>query len=212
VKKIFEKKKFENLEQEVNSFAAREIQQNPGVEFRYNNMGISIAGRVLEVVTKKKFDMLAQQKLFRPLGMRQTSFTTLDASAIDPSNGARSSAADLIKFMTMLLNNGTYRGIKILSAASVAELRKITEANTLNNAPAEVKGFQYALGTWSPEQSGTLASVLTSPSYGGTLPVIDFCRGYAFVYFLKDLKEDEKGNPYNEIKGLLDEKFSNKCR
>ena len=212
MKKMFEKKKFENLENEVNSFAAREIQQNPGVEFRYNNMGISIAGRVLEVITKKKFDMLAQQRLFRPLGMRQTTFTTLDASAIDPSGGARSTAGDLVKFMTMLLNKGTYKGVKILSEASVTELRKVTENNAVNNAPAEVKGFQYALGTWSPEQNGALASVLTAPSYGGTLPVIDFCRGYAFVYFLKDLKEDEKGNTYNQMKSLLDEKFPNKCQ
>ncbi len=211
-KKAFEKKKFESLEKEVNSFAAKEIQRNPGEEFRYNTMGINIAARVLEVVTKKKFDMLSQQKLFRPMGMRQTTFTTLDGSSIDASDGARSTAGDLIRFMTMLLNNGAYKGQRILKEESVNELRKIHEASALNNAPVEVNGFQYALGTWAPEQNGSEAAVITAPSYGGTIPVIDFCRGYAFVYFLKDLKDDQQANAYNDIKGLLDEKFSNKCK
>jgi CubicO group peptidase (beta-lactamase class C family) len=212
LKKAFEKKKFESLEKEVNSYAAREIQRNPGEEFRFNTMGINIAARVLEVVTKKKFDMLSQQKLFRPLGMRQTTFTTLDASAIDPSDGARSTAGDLIRFMTMLLNGGMYKEQRILTEASVKEIRKIHEATALNSAPAEVNGFQYALGLWAPEQSGSEASVLTVPSFGGTIPVVDFCRGYSFVYLLKDLKDDQKASAYYEIKGLLDGKFSKKCK
>jgi CubicO group peptidase (beta-lactamase class C family) len=211
LKKMFEKKKFASLEEEINSFAAREIQRNPGEEFRYNHMGISIAGRVLEVVSKKRFDMLAQQRLFRPLGMRQSSFTSLDGSAVDPATGARSSASDLIRFMTMLLNNGVYKGQRILSEEAIKELRKIHADASLNNAPAEVSGFQYALGAWSPEQKGKEAAVLTAPSLGGTIAVIDFCRGYAYVYLLKTLSDDQKANAYSNIKAALDEKFSGSC-
>lgn len=212
LKKMFEKKKFASLEEEVNSYAAREIYRNPGEEFSYNNMGITIAGRVLEVASKKRFDMLAQQKLFRPLGMRQTSFTSMDGSVVDPAVGARSTAADLTRFMTMLLNNGTYKGVKILSEESVKELRKIQAEGLLKNSPAETTGFQYALGGWSPEQEGKEATVLAAPSGGGTIPVIDFCRGYAFVYLLKDLNDDQKLNAYSEIKESLDGKFTAKCR
>lgn len=211
LKKMFDKKKFASLEEEVNSFAAREIQYKPGEEFRYNNMGIAIAGRVAEVVSKKKFDMLAQQRLFRPLGMRQTSFSPLDGTTVDPTSGARSTAGDLIRFMTMLLNNGIYKGQRILSEASVKALRQIQVDAGLKNAPPEANGYQYALGVWSPEQNGKEATVLTAPSLGGTTPVIDFCRGYAFVYFLKDLKEDQKAGAYSEIKGLLDERFTANC-
>ena len=49
-----------------------------------------------------------------------------------------------------------------------------------------------------------------APSLGGTLPVIDFCRGYAFIYFLKELNDDQKVNTYNDIMAVLDEKFA--CR
>ena len=54
---ILSRKKFASLEDEVASFAKKEIQSNPGTEFRYSNMGLNIAGRILEIVTKKKFDM-----------------------------------------------------------------------------------------------------------------------------------------------------------
>ena len=211
LKKMFEKKKFASLEEEVNSFAAREIQRNPGEEFSYNNMGLMIAGRVLEVASKKKFDMLAQQRLFRPLGMRQTSFTSLDGSSVDPANGARSTAADLIRFMTMLLNNGEYKEQHILSEASIKEMRRIQAEGALKNTPVEARGYQYALGVWSSEQAANQASVLAQPSGGGTIAVADFCRGYAFVYLLKTLTEDQKASAYHDIKEVLDSKFSSNC-
>src|SRR5204863_4336514 len=85
VLKLLERKKFNSLEEEVNSFAAKDIQANPAEEFRYSNIGLNIAGRVLEIISKRKFDMLARQRLFVPLAMRKTSFSTLDGSAINPS-------------------------------------------------------------------------------------------------------------------------------
>jgi CubicO group peptidase (beta-lactamase class C family) len=213
LKKLLEKKKFESLEEMVNEFAKKEIQKNPGEEFSYSNIGLSIAGRVLEIVSKKRFDMLAQQKLFRPMGMRQTSFTSLDGGLVDPDAGARSSANDMIRFMTMLLNNGVYKGQRILSEASVEELRKLQiGSQPVKNIPNEATGFQYALGVWAAEHDGKQATVLMAPSLGGTLPVIDFCRGYAFIIFYKELSADQKANAYNDIKGLLDEKFASNCK
>ena len=74
--KIFQKKNFATLEEEVNYYAEkRGIATNPGVWFQYNQMGPNIAGRVLEIITKKKFDRLIQEKLLRPLNMRFTSFS-----------------------------------------------------------------------------------------------------------------------------------------
>jgi CubicO group peptidase (beta-lactamase class C family) len=213
LKKMFEKKKFESLEAEVNNFASKEIQQNPGAEFRYNNMGLSIAGRILEIVSKKKFDMLAQQKLFRAMGMRQTSFSTLDGGLLNPDAGARSTANDMIRFMTMLLNYGVYKGQRILSEESVKQLRLLhTTSQLIKYAPEEANTYQYSLGAWAAANDGKQATVLTAPSLGGTLPVIDFCRGYAFIILFKELTDDQKANAYNDIKSILDGKFVTKCK
>src|SRR5687768_5517246 len=67
LKRLLERKKFSSLEEEVNAFAARKIRANPGTDFWYGNVGLNIAGRILEVISKKKFDALIKQKLFTPL-------------------------------------------------------------------------------------------------------------------------------------------------
>ncbi|MGB5028020.1 MAG: serine hydrolase domain-containing protein, partial [Chitinophagaceae bacterium] len=58
LKKLAQRKKFATLEEEVNAFAARDIRANTGTDFWYGNIGLNIAGRVLEVVSKRKFDVL----------------------------------------------------------------------------------------------------------------------------------------------------------
>lgn len=202
-----------SLEADVEKLASREIQTNPGTEYRYNDKGFLIAARIAEVVTKKKFENLIQQRLTRPLGMRQTSFVTLDGSAPNPSHGASSSAADLIIFMRMLLNDGKYKGVQILSSEAIAEFRKIyTPAGTMKNSPKGIADFDFALGAWAQEPQGDQASIITVPSLGGTIPVVDFCRGYAFVYFLKELSDDKKGEAYNDIKASLDSSMDSKCK
>jgi CubicO group peptidase (beta-lactamase class C family) len=212
--KLFNRKKVASLDEEAASFAAREIQTNPGTEFRFTEMGFVIAARIAEVVTKKKFDMLAQQKLFRPLGMRQTTFSTVDGSVVDPANGARSTAGDYTRFLRMLLNDGTLNGQKILSPESVAELKKISStATSLKDAPEGMEGMNYALGVWAPEQKNEQESaVLMAPSFGGTTPVVDFCRGYAFVFLVKELSDAPKVGAYRDIKEELDAAFPSSCK
>ena len=212
--KIFEKKKFASLEEEVDEYAKKHIQNNAGEAFRYNEIGPNIAGRILEIVTKKKFDMLAQQKLFRPLGMRQTTFSNIDMSAINPSTGAKSTANDYLRFLTMLLNNGVYKGQRILSEKSVAELRKIyTNPQQIQYSPEETKGLNYAAGAWAVEQNELKkeADALTAPSFGGTTPYIDFCKGYAFILLMKTLDNDQTTKGYQDIKAVLDKQFNGSC-
>ena len=176
IKGILARRKFNSLEDEVESFAKSEIQSNAGTEFRYSNVGLNIAGRILEIVSKKKFDMLIKQRLFNPLGMRKTSFGTLDGSAINPSGGALSTADDYLHFLQMLLNNGKYHGVQILSEASVKELRKLqTTPEQIKYAPKAGQGFGYALGSWVLEEGKNgEANALASPGLFGTWPMVDW--------------------------------------
>ncbi len=212
--KLFERKKFSSLEEEVNSFAVKEIQANPGKEFRYSNIGLNIAARVLEVVSKRKFDQLIRQKLFAPLGMKNTSFSTLDGSAPNPSGGAISTADDYMKFLVMLMNKGKYKGKQILSEESVDEMMKVqTIPEMIKYAPKAAEGFNYALGSWVVEEKedGT-AKVLASPGLFGTWPMIDFCRGYAYILFVKNFLGEERADAHLEIKKVIDEQMKSECK
>ena len=213
LKRIFQRKKFSSLEEEVNSFAAREIRANAGTDFWYGNIGLNIAARVLEVVSKRKFDQLIRQKLFTPLGMRNTTFSTLDGSIPNPSGGARSSAEDYMKFLVMLMNKGNYRGKQILSEESVNEMIKAqTSAEMIRYAPKSAEGFNYALGSWVIEEENGKGNVLASPGLFGTWPMVDFCRGYAYILFVKNLLGEERADAHLEIKKVIDEQMRNECK
>lgn len=58
----------------VRSYAAAPLQTEPGTHYQYSNAGINTAARVLEVATGMKFEDFMQQRLFGPLGMKDTTF------------------------------------------------------------------------------------------------------------------------------------------
>jgi CubicO group peptidase (beta-lactamase class C family) len=213
---FFQKKKFASLQEEVESFAKKEIQTNPGTEFRYNNMGPEIAGRVAEVVMKKNFDQLIKQKLLNPLGMSKTTFSTLDGSAVDPATGARSIPNDYIKFLAMLLHNGRFNGKEILTEGAVKELRTIqTSPQVIKLTPKAGNGLNYALGSWVLEsenkEGSNLASALACPGIIANWPVVDWCRGYAFMVFTKPGRDEQKPEMYQQMKTAIDETKPMNC-
>lgn len=212
LKKLFQRKKFQSLEEEVNSFAAREIRSNPGTDFWYGSIGINIAGRVLEVISKKRFDVLIKQKLFNPMAMRKTSFTTMDGGPVNPSGGAFSTPDDYMRFLVMLLNKGKINGKQILSEESVNTLMQVqTKFSQIKYAPKVAEGFNYALGSWAMEEKDGKATVLASPGLFGTWPMIDFCRGYAYLVFTKTLLNEEKAGVHLEIKKMIDQQINSTC-
>ncbi|HEY2722627.1 MAG TPA: serine hydrolase domain-containing protein [Chitinophagaceae bacterium] len=211
--KFLERKKYNSLEDEVNSFAAKDIQANPGTEFRYSNIGLNIAGRILEIISKKRFDVLARQRLFVPLAMRRSSFTTLDGSALNPSGGALSSPDDYMHFLVMLMNKGVYQGKRILSEKAVNTLLQVqTKSEEIKYAPKPAEGYNYALGAWVVEEKDGQATAVSSPGLFGTWPLIDYCRGYVYLFFVKNLLSEEKADQQIDIIKTLDEKFSNNCK
>jgi CubicO group peptidase (beta-lactamase class C family) len=147
--------------------------------------------------------------------MRKTTFSTLDGSLPDPSNGAQSTADDYFHFLQMLLNNGSYRGVQILSKASVKELRKMhTTPEQMKYAPKTTEGFGYALGSWVVDEGkDNMANALACPSLYGTFPMVDWCRGYAYLLLTKSSSKDEqKKDVYLQMKDAVDEKLPSKCK
>jgi CubicO group peptidase (beta-lactamase class C family) len=206
--KMFGRSKYKSLEEEVNDFASKkDIETNPGTEFKYSNIGLNIAARILEVTTRRSFDRLMQERITRPLAMKATTFTSENYDdAINPSGGARSSAADIINFMAMLLNKGTFNNKQVLKPETVAMIHTLqAEANQIKNAPKLSSGWQYGMGEWIWQtDSKGAASVVTIPSLLGTLPIVDLCRGYAAVIFTKEINEPAR-RLYEDIKSVIDE-------
>lgn len=184
VQKLFQKTKFATLEDEVNAIAKREIKNNPAEVFYYNNYGSNIVGRVLEIVGKKNFDRLMMDRIFRPCGMKRSTFAS-DA-AVNPFSGAMCTAQDMLKFEAMLLNKGMAGTKKVLSEESIKEMQKVQTgtAKTLF-VPAQMGGYVYGLGNWLNN------GIVASPSLAGGWFYIDVNKGYALA-ILGEAKEDKK--------------------
>ncbi|MCW3115101.1 MAG: hypothetical protein JWR18_3497 [Segetibacter sp.] len=215
IAKLLQKNKFHSLEEEVNEFASRrDIQTNSGSEFRYSNVGFNIAGRVLEVISRKTFDRLMQDRITRPLAMKNTTFTNENYNdAINPATGAKSSAADFINFLAMILNKGTFNNKQVLTESSVELLHTLsTEASQIKYAPAPVAGLNYGLGEWILEANaqGKPGSVAV-PSLQGPWPMIDLCRSYACVIFTNEIAADQNRNLYMDIKATIDDVVGGSC-
>ncbi len=135
-------------EQQVEAFAKAPLQWQPGSTWEYS-LSTDMLGRVLEAVGKKPLSALLEEKLIKPLGMKDTHFVVpaskLDRLAqplaIDPltkgpmppmldvtkaqgndSGGAglSTTADDYLRFCQMLLNGGSLDGRRYLSRSTVA--------------------------------------------------------------------------------------------
>ena len=143
----FYRKRDKTLAEAVKLFAREPLEVQPGTKWIYSNMGIATAGRIVEVVTGKSFEQFLDERLFTPLGMKDTHFflpasknarvaqiyqltgTGLQKSVIEPTRenavysapeaGLYSDAADMFRFLQMMLNGGRFQGKQILSRHSV---------------------------------------------------------------------------------------------
>jgi CubicO group peptidase (beta-lactamase class C family) len=201
------KKKFSTLEDEVKAYAKdRNMKGKQGSQFYYSNMGPNIAGQVLEVISKKDFDRLFRDRIGKALGLRRTSFMSDGVYAEDPSGGAKSSADDYMKFLTMLLNNGMYNGKQVLSEKAVNELFKIQtgDARIVYTSPIS-QGNSYGLGCWLQEKDAQGSGVLVNcPGISGTWPWIHRGKGYAAIVFTKGEMADQQRVVFEEIRNLIE--------
>jgi len=116
-------------------------------------------------------------------------------------------------FLIMMMNKGVYHGQKILSEDAVSEMLKLqTTLANIKYAPKAAEGFNYTLGAWAADWKDGKATVLASPGLFGSWPMIDYCRGYAYLFFVKNLLSEDRADAQMEIKTVIDEKFPSVCK
>jgi CubicO group peptidase (beta-lactamase class C family) len=159
------------LAEGVAAAAAQPLEFEPGARWHYCSMGIATLGRIIEVQTGEPFERYMEERVFAPLGMKDTSYflppdkeSRLAAVYTDvngklerdkgdrfrrgakspaPDAGLYSTAADVAKFLQMMANEGSLNGRRILSPAAV-EL--MTTVQTGNLKTGFAPGLGYGLG------------------------------------------------------------------
>jgi CubicO group peptidase (beta-lactamase class C family) len=132
---------------------AAPMQYEPGAKWQYTQSGINLAARIVEVVSGLSFDTFVQQRIFDPLGMKNTTFYPADKSVVtayaknrttgmlDPTppradfgvrghpplgnGGLYSTGPDYARFCQMLLARGVLEGKRYLSPAAMKLLTMV---------------------------------------------------------------------------------------
>ncbi|MBC7905069.1 MAG: beta-lactamase family protein [Gemmatimonadaceae bacterium] len=203
------KSRFSSLEEEVISYAKREIEKNPGQMVFFSEVGPNIAGRICEVVGKKAFDRLMQERILRPLKMRGTNFYIDYSQAMNPFGGAVSTAIDLGNFLTMMLNQGRFETKEVLTPELIAEMQKIQTGNApVKYMPKLAQGLDFGFGLWVLEKdSKGKATAVASPGIFGAWPMIDYCRGYAAFLLPKSMLGEQRSELYISIREAVNGQF-----
>jgi CubicO group peptidase (beta-lactamase class C family) len=201
---LMARKKYSSLEEEVNEIALKPKAAKPGDQFFYGSIGINIAGRIIEVITKKDFESNFQERIAKPLEMKNTSFKS--NHAVDPSGGVRSTASDYMNFLIMILNKGTFKGEKILESKSIEQMQQnFTEDVKVSFVPDQAMGLDYGLGEWIVEKDeDDNTAVVSSPGLFGAFPYVDLLHNYAAIIFVKTFKFKDRDKTYKEIKAAVD--------
>jgi CubicO group peptidase (beta-lactamase class C family) len=152
------------------------MRRRPGEEWQYCSFGITILAAIVEKVTGEKFEKFATEKIFSPLGMKNTTFglppEQTDAVLvfdkhyeeylneiksgkksegnmwdIMPSSDIFSTTEDMTRFAMMLQNKGRLGSARILGRKSL----EIIATQRLHNVPdfcwgANEKDRKYGLG------------------------------------------------------------------
>ncbi len=175
----------------------------PGTAWNYSNIGIAALGRVIEVVTGQPYDRFLAERIFQPLGMKDTYFFvpadkagrvasvyTYEATGLKkvnmaqpkfpaPEGGLFSTAADMAIFHQMLLEKGTLNGQRILSAAAVETMTtSYTGTMKAGFAPGVGHGFGFEvvrepLGTYRYNSIGSFVKGGAYRTYGWVDPAKD---------------------------------------
>ncbi|HYN12599.1 MAG TPA: serine hydrolase domain-containing protein [Burkholderiales bacterium] len=200
--------------EQVERLAGVPLAFQPGTTWHYS-LASDVLGRVVETASGKRLGEFLQERLFRPLKMRDTGFSVPQAKLarlaeplekdrfsgqpnklIDVSSppkndsggaGAVSTAGDYLRFSQMLLNGGSLEGARVMSRTTV-RLMTSDHLGTFINQP--MQPGELLLGT-KGYTFGLGFAVRQGDGVGGVAGSAGefMWAGYAGTYFFVDPKE-----------------------
>ena len=173
------------LEECVRRIAAGPLPSLPGTAVSDGSVSIQVGARVCEVISGMTWQEFFRVHIAEPLGMASTTFNLMGFNRNpNVAGGARSTAEDYSRFLTMLLQGGVWSGKHILSEQAVAQIEQdqapastivATPYTTVTTLLPSTSAARPGLGMWREEAdrgTGTLLIASCPGTYGFT-PWID---------------------------------------
>ena len=166
------------------------LEFQPGTRWAYSAAaGMDVLARIVEIASGMPFDQFMKQRIFDPLGMKDTMFApprgnprlvtlySRTAEGLRPQGdpgfmngiyfsgggGLFSTAEDYLQFAQMLLDGGTLNGRRLLSPRGVELMSSVVAPDTL---PGRPRGEAYGLSVRVVNDPVARNSFLSEGSYG----------------------------------------------
>ncbi|MEC7767008.1 MAG: serine hydrolase domain-containing protein, partial [Pseudomonadota bacterium] len=191
---------------------------DPGTAWHYGH-STDILGAVLEVASNTTLDVVLQERIFRPLGMDETSFwvpeskkfriaepihgamgdNTTPRRMLSGGGGLNSTTEDYVRFAEMLLSGGEYRGRRIIKESTLRQMRE----KKITDEVSREFFFYGNVGNWG--LGFHLQPTTNDPNgphnfgwrgIGGTIVVVDEENDFYMVY-MEQKRGGPRGAPFN---------------
>jgi CubicO group peptidase (beta-lactamase class C family) len=202
----------ESNQEFVDKLSRTPLMFSPGARWEYG-VSTDVLGRLVEVISGNPLGVFLEERIFRPLGMVDTAFWIPPAKlaraaqpwqrpggppmtprfdvAVQPrfesgGGGLTGTAADYLRFTTMLLNGGELNGQRLLGKKSV-QFMTADHTGALAGLPA---GLGFGLGFQVRRQAGVAGLPGSAGEYGwagnaGTLFWIDPAEQLIAMYMVQ---------------------------
>jgi CubicO group peptidase (beta-lactamase class C family) len=196
-----------SMDEAITNIGNLPFEGEPGNVFHYSNIGLQIAGAIVEKISGKTFQAAFAERIGTPLDMRRTDWGAGEVAL--PAGGAISTPHDYINFLTMILGKGMFNGKRILSEGSVAQMQinRITPDVKVMYSPGEAGDLGYGFGEWVNKSATAVnpGASVSSPGLFGSYPWVDYKNGYAAFLMTFYVNNKGRGERYKALKGLVDE-------
>ena len=170
------------------------LESPPGTALSYGGYSMQVGGRVIEIVTGRRWTDYWREKIAGPLGFSCTAWSESNPRV---AGGAVSCMADYTKFLTMLANRGIFDGRRVLSVQSVFEMQQDqTRGARIVSSPYQgyenlrpgISRTRYGVGEWLERQEPSGAPMqLGSQGAFGFSPWLDLRRNLVGVVSIVSL-------------------------
>ena len=136
----------------------------PGTRFEYNSGASVLLGKIVRIITGKRIEKWAEEKLFKPLGISDYYWKETPDGEIDTEGGLYLKAEDLAKIGSLFLNRGKWNDKQIVSESWVtASISPVVNDVNPNNKSKIGYGYQW----WIPEHTNGRSNVFAGNGFGG---------------------------------------------
>jgi len=166
------------------------LEFQPGTRWAYSaQAGFDALARVVEVASGQNFGQFSKERIFDPLGMKDTFFypsditprmatlyqktptglrkqpnsSFMNGAYFSGGGGLFSTAEDYLQFAQMLLNGGQHNGKRLLSPRMVELMRSVYAPDTL---PGRTRGEGYGLSVRVVNDPVARNTLLSEGSFG----------------------------------------------